>query len=72
MSLLGRILRTSVFRLSLLYALLFSLIAAAALLSVYMFAENQIEDQIDRRLKLETNLLLENYKKRTKTTKNAR
>ena len=67
MSLLGRILRTSVFRLSLLYALLFSLIAAAALLSVYIFAENQIEDQIDRRLKLETNLLLENYKQRTLT-----
>lgn len=65
MSILGRILRTSVFRLSLLYALLFSLIAAAALLSVYKVAENQIEDQIDRRLKLETNLLLENYKKRT-------
>ena len=65
MSVLGRILRTSVFRLSLLYALLFSLIAAAALLSVYKFAGNQIEDQIDRRLKLETNLLLENYKKRT-------
>jgi len=65
MSILGRILRTSVFRLSLLYALLFSLIAAGALLSVYKFAENQIEDQIDRRLKLETNLLLENYKKRT-------
>ncbi len=67
MSILGRILRTSVFRLSLLYALLFSLIAAAALLSVYKFAENQIEDQIDRRLKLETNLLLENYRKRTLT-----
>ena len=65
MSIFGRILRTSVFRLSLLYALLFSLIAAGALLSVYKFAENQIEDQIDRRLKLETNLLLENYKKRT-------
>lgn len=65
MSIFRRILRTSVFRLSLLYALLFSLIAAAALLSVYKFAENQIEDQIDRRLKLETNLLLENYKKRT-------
>lgn len=65
MSIIGRILRTSVFRLSLLYALLFSLIAAAALLSVYKFAEDQIEDQIDRRLKLETNLLLENYKKRT-------
>ena len=65
MSIFRRILRTSVFRLSLLYALLFSLIAAAALLSVYKFAENQIEEQIDRRLKLETNLLLENYRKRT-------
>lgn len=64
MSIFRRILRTSVFRLSLVYALLFSLIAAAALLSVYKFAENQIEDQIDRRLNLETNLLLDNYKKR--------
>lgn len=62
MTIFRRILRTSVFRLSLLYALLFSLIASAALLSIYMFAENQLEDQIDRRLKLETNLLLENYK----------
>jgi len=46
------------------YAVLFSLIAAAALLSVYKVAETQIEEQIDRRLTLETNLLLENYKKR--------
>lgn len=64
MTIIRRILRTSVFRLSLWYALLFSLIAATALLSVYKFAENQIEDQIDRRLNLETNLLLENYNKR--------
>ena len=47
-----------------LYALLFSFIAAMALLSVYKVAENQIEEQIDTRLKLETNLLLEKYRKR--------
>jgi len=64
MSISRRILNTSVFRLSLVYAVLFSLIASAALLSVYKVAENQIKEQIDRRLKLETNLLLENYKKR--------
>lgn len=67
MSIFRRILRTSVFRLSLLYALLFSLIAAIALLSVYKVAENQIQAQIDTRLKLETNLLLENYRKRALT-----
>ena len=63
MTLIRRILNTSVFRLSLIYAVLFSLIAAAALLSVYKVAENQIRQQIDTRLSLETNLLLENYKK---------
>ncbi len=61
---LRRILQTSVFRVSLLYAVLFSLIAAIALLSVYKVAESTIEDQIDTRLTLQTNLLLENYKKR--------
>lgn len=64
LSVFRRILQTSIFRLSLVYAVLFSLIAAAALLSVYKVAENQIKDQIDTRLTLETNLLLENYKKR--------
>lgn len=63
MILIRRILNTSVFRVSLIYAVLFSLIAAAALLSVYKVAENQIRQQIDTRLSLETNLLLENYKK---------
>jgi signal transduction histidine kinase len=48
----------------LVYAVLFSLIAAVALLSVYKVAERQIKDQIDTRLSLETNILLENYKKR--------
>jgi len=57
MTIIRRILRTSVFRLSLWYALLFSLIAATALLSVYKFAENQIEDQIDRRLKTSMSII---------------
>lgn len=61
---LRRILQTSVFRVSVVYAVLFSLIAAIALLSVYKVAESTIKDQIDTRLTLQTNLLLENYKKR--------
>lgn len=64
MNSLRRILRTSVFRLSLVYAVLFSFIAAIALLSVYKVAESTIKEQIDTRLTLQTNLLLENYKKR--------
>ena len=61
MKILRRILNTSIFRLSLVYGLLFSLIAAAALISVYKVAENQIQAQVDTRLKLETNILLKNY-----------
>lgn len=61
MKVLRRILNTSVFRLSLVYGVLFSLIAAAALISVYKVAENQIKLQVDTRLKLETNILLKNY-----------
>jgi len=56
-----RILNTSVFRLSVLYAVLFSLIAAVALISVYKVAETQIKDQVDTRLQLQTNLLLKKY-----------
>lgn len=61
MKVLRRILNTSVFRLSLVYGILFSLIAAAALISVYKVAENQIQLQVDTRLKLETNILLKKY-----------
>jgi len=43
------------------YGVLFSVIAAAALISVYKVAENQIKLQVDTRLKLETNILLKNY-----------
>lgn len=63
MNFFHRIFNTSEFRLSLVYAVLFSFIAAAALISVYKVAENQIREQVDTRLKLETNLLLKNYKK---------
>ena len=58
------IFNTSVFRLSLVYGVLFSLIAAAALISVYKVAESQIKQQVDTRLKLETNILLKNYQSR--------
>ena len=64
MNILRRILNTSVFRLSLVYAVLFSLIASAALISVYKVAENQIKKQIDTRLQLETNLLIKHYRSR--------
>jgi len=60
-SLFRRILNTSVFRLSLLYAVLFSLIAAVALISVYKVAETQIQRQVDTRLQLQTNLLQKIY-----------
>lgn len=60
-SIFKRILNTSIFRLSLLYAVLFSLIAAAAMISVYKVAETQINEQVDTRLQLQTNILLKKY-----------
>lgn len=60
-SIFRRILNTSIFRLSLLFAVLFSLIAAAALISVYKVAETQIIEQVDTRLQLQTNILLKKY-----------
>jgi len=62
-SLFKRILNTSVFRLSLLYAVLFSLIASVAMISVYKVAETQIKEQVDTRLQLQTNILLKKYQK---------
>ena len=62
-SIFRRILNTSVFRLSLLYAVLFSLIAAAAMISVYKVAETQINEQVDTRLQLQTDLLLKKYQR---------
>lgn len=53
-----RLLNTTVFRLSLVYALLFSLVAGAAMASIYWVAAGQIREQTDARLVLQSDLLL--------------
>ena len=53
--------KTTAFRLSLLYALLFSLVATIALGFAYWLATEQMRSQIDERLQLETNILLNQY-----------
>ncbi len=53
---------TSIFRLSLVYALLFSTVAASALGFIYWTAKAQIQQQTDARLLLETNVLLSRYR----------
>lgn len=55
------LLNTSVFRLSLVYALLFSTVAAGALGYIYWMAKGQMEQQTDARLQLETDALLNLY-----------
>ncbi|HPE59357.1 MAG: HAMP domain-containing protein [Thiothrix sp.] len=52
------LLNTTVFRLSLVYALLFSLIAAMAMVSIYWVAESHITRQVDTRLQLEADVFL--------------
>ncbi len=56
-----KLLSTTAFRLSLIYAIVFSLIAAAALVLAYWFSAKQISQQTDDRLQLETNVLLSKY-----------
>ncbi len=56
-----RVSHTTAFRLSLIYALLFSLIAAAVLALAYQSASREIRQQTDDRLQLETNILLSRY-----------
>ncbi len=56
-----RLLNTNAFRLSLIYALLFSLIASIALSVIYWFVAEQIKHQTDERLQLETNVLMNRY-----------
>ncbi|MBX2882106.1 MAG: HAMP domain-containing histidine kinase, partial [Granulosicoccus sp.] len=53
--------RTSAFRHAVLYALLFSALTAATLGFIYYSTREQIEVQIDRRLRLETDYLLNLY-----------
>lgn len=59
-----RLLRTTAFRLSLLYAGLYSLLAAAGLGFIYWSTASYIETQIDARLRLETEVLLNLYRDR--------
>lgn len=56
-----KLLKTSVFRLSLIYALLFSIVAASALGFIYGMAKTQMQQQTDARLQLETSALLNLY-----------
>ena len=49
---------TTAFRLSLIYAIVFSMIAAIALVFAYLFSAKQIRQQTDDRLQLESNILL--------------
>lgn len=56
-----RLLNTTAFRLSLVYALLFSLVSAAAMASIYWVAEHHITRQTDARMQLEADVLLNRY-----------
>ncbi|MCK5902672.1 MAG: HAMP domain-containing histidine kinase [Cocleimonas sp.] len=56
-----QLLNTTAFRLSLIYALLFSVIAAAALSIMYWVMVDKIKLQTDERLRLETSVLMKSY-----------
>lgn len=56
-----QLLQTTAFRLSLIYALLFSVIATIALSFIYWVAAEQIKQQTDQRLRLETDVLMNRY-----------
>ena len=58
----GRLFRTSAFRLALIYATLFSALSAATLGFIYWSTRAQIESQVDTRLRLETDYLINLYK----------
>ncbi len=58
----GRLFRTSAFRLALIYATLFSTLSAATLGFIYWSTRDQIESQVDARLRLETDYLINLYK----------
>lgn len=57
-----KLLNTTVFRLSLVYALLFSLIVAGAMGFIYWVAKNHIAQQTDTRLRLESQVLADHYR----------
>jgi signal transduction histidine kinase len=57
-----KLFRTTAFRLSLIYALTFSLIAATAMGFIYLTAKKELMNQTDARLKLEANILIAQYR----------
>jgi signal transduction histidine kinase len=57
-----RLFRTSAFRHALIYATLFSALSAATLSFIYWSTRDQIESQVDARLRLETDYLINLYK----------
>jgi len=57
-----RLLRTSAFRMALIYATLFSTLSAATLGFIYWSTRDQIQSQVDARLRLETDYLINLYK----------
>lgn len=57
-----RLFRTSAFRLAVIYAILFSALSAATLSFFYWSTRDQIESQVDTRLRLETDFLINLYK----------
>jgi signal transduction histidine kinase len=59
-----KLLRTTAFRLSLLYACLYSLVSAGGLGFIYWSTASHIQVQIDTRLQLETQVLLNLYQDR--------
>ncbi|MDX1604874.1 MAG: ATP-binding protein [Candidatus Competibacterales bacterium] len=60
-----RLLRTTAFRTALLYACVFSLVAASGLGFTYWSTERLIQSQVDARLRLETEVLLNLYRNRS-------
>lgn len=57
-----RLFRTSAFRLAVIYATLFSALSGATLGFIYWSTRDQIESQVDTRLRLETDFLINLYK----------
>jgi len=60
----AQLFRSAAFRISLLYACVYSLLSAAGLSVIYWSTASHIEDQINARLRLETNILLDHYRRR--------
>ena len=62
---LQRLLRTTAFRAALLYASVFSLLSALGLGFIYWSTSSYVDDQIDARLRLETEVLLNLYQRQS-------